>query len=153
MTGRMAKGYDTNSNASGSSSSSSGGHIVGNMKRLDSDDDLKKSDGGGSDKGEVESVHSHHHPHHVPPDGSDEPKHVRRARIRSLYIVHAGMFVFMLGYSIILTGVYPYMRQACSTMRARMCGFLANTTTTFILKMVFFPYIVQVQYYYNVVHI
>ncbi|TRY68880.1 hypothetical protein TCAL_11023 [Tigriopus californicus] len=40
-----------------------------------------------------------------------ETKSQRRARILSIYIVHIGMFIFSLGFSIVLTGVYPYMKQ------------------------------------------
>jgi len=35
----------------------------------------------------------------------------RKTRILSLYIVHIGMLVFSLGYSIVLTGVLPYLRR------------------------------------------
>ena len=37
----------------------------------------------------------------------------RKSRILSIYIVHIGMFIFSLGFSIVLTGVYPYMIQVC----------------------------------------
>ncbi len=47
----------------------------------------------------------------IPDEAALETPAQRKARIRSLYIVHFGMFIFMLGYSIILTGVYPYMEQ------------------------------------------
>ena len=36
---------------------------------------------------------------------------IRRARLRSVWIAHVGMFIFSLGFSIVLTGVYPYMKQ------------------------------------------
>ena len=32
-------------------------------------------------------------------------------RMRSIKIVHLAMFVFSLGFSIVITGVYPYMQQ------------------------------------------
>jgi len=37
----------------------------------------------------------------------------RRSRLRSIYIIHFAMFIFSLGFSIILTGVYPYLKQVC----------------------------------------
>jgi hypothetical protein len=36
---------------------------------------------------------------------------VRKSRFRSIYIVHFAMLIFSLGFSIILTGVYPYLQQ------------------------------------------
>ena len=93
----MGKDYDTTR----SDSSGDSGGIAGKMRRLDSLGDSV------SDKGEgaIERLPS------MPEDAANESKSQRRARLRSLYIVHLGMFIFMLGYSIILTGVYPYMRQ------------------------------------------
>ena len=38
----------------------------------------------------------------------------RRSRLRSIYIVHGAMLVFALGYSIILTGVLPYLKRLTS---------------------------------------
>jgi len=35
----------------------------------------------------------------------------RKTRIRSLYIVHASALVFSLGFSIVLTGILPYLRH------------------------------------------
>ncbi|CAF2740137.1 MSFD8 [Lepeophtheirus salmonis] len=35
----------------------------------------------------------------------------RKRRLRSIYVVHTSMFVFSLGFSINLTGVFPYMKQ------------------------------------------
>jgi len=35
----------------------------------------------------------------------------RKARVRSLYIVHASALVFSLGFSIVLTGILPYLRH------------------------------------------
>ncbi len=49
--------------------------------------------------------------------GANESKEDRRSRMRSLYIVHSGMFIFMLGYSIIITGVFPYMKQVRNCKR------------------------------------
>jgi len=43
-----------------------------------------------------------------------ETQSERRTRILSLYIVHMGMLVFSLGYSIVLTGVLPYLRRLTS---------------------------------------
>lgn len=34
-----------------------------------------------------------------------------RSRLVSLYIVHCTMMVFTLGYSIVLTGLLPYLRR------------------------------------------
>ena len=31
--------------------------------------------------------------------------------MRSIYIIHFAMLIFSLGFSIILTGVFPYLRQ------------------------------------------
>lgn len=41
-----------------------------------------------------------------------ETKAQTSARNRSLWIVHLGMTIFSMGFSIVLTGVYPYMKQA-----------------------------------------
>ena len=35
----------------------------------------------------------------------------RRGRFRSLYVVHICMMIFSCGYSIVLTGVLPYLRR------------------------------------------
>jgi len=35
----------------------------------------------------------------------------RKARVRSLYIVHASALVFSLGFSIVITGILPYLRH------------------------------------------
>jgi len=35
----------------------------------------------------------------------------RKSRIRSLYIVHIAMLVFSLGFSIVLTGILPYLKR------------------------------------------
>ncbi len=40
-----------------------------------------------------------------------ETPEAKRRRIRSIQIVHFGMFIFGLGFSIVITGVYPYMIQ------------------------------------------
>ena len=53
-------------------------------------------------------------------EGTD-PSHViqeepfaRRERIRSLYMVHFCMMTFSFGYSVVLTGVLPYLRRLTS---------------------------------------
>ena len=40
-----------------------------------------------------------------------EDARTRKGRIRSLYTVHACMMIFSFGYSIVLTGVLPYLRR------------------------------------------
>lgn len=45
---------------------------------------------------------------------ANEDPGARVARMRSIWIVHGGMLIFSLGFSIILTGVYPYMKQVRS---------------------------------------
>eukprot|EP00096_Caligus_rogercresseyi_P012650 TRINITY_DN5369_c0_g1_i1.p2 TRINITY_DN5369_c0_g1~~TRINITY_DN5369_c0_g1_i1.p2 ORF type:complete len:166 (+),score=27.25 TRINITY_DN5369_c0_g1_i1:78-575(+) len=44
-----------------------------------------------------------------------ESSEARKGRIRSLYVVHVSMLVFSLGFSINLTGVFPYMKQLLPT--------------------------------------
>jgi len=44
----------------------------------------------------------------------------RRARMRSLFIVHTAMLIFSLGFSIILTGVLPYLRRLTSMDEAHL---------------------------------
>jgi ceroid-lipofuscinosis MFS transporter 7 len=46
----------------------------------------------------------------------------RKSRMRSIYIIHFAMLIFSLGFSIILTGVYPYLKQ------------VSNDETKFIIK-------------------
>jgi len=46
----------------------------------------------------------------------------RKSRIRSLYIVHLAMLVFNLGYSIILTGVLPYLRRLTGMEEEKLLG-------------------------------
>ncbi len=41
---------------------------------------------------------------------SEDPSR-RKARTRSLWIAHGALCIFSLGFSIVLTGVYPYMKQ------------------------------------------
>ena len=43
------------------------------------------------------------------PIGEDPSE--RKSRMRSIYIIHFAMLIFSLGFSIILTGVYPYLKQ------------------------------------------
>ena len=43
----------------------------------------------------------------------------RRARHISIWIVHCGMFIFALGFSVVITGVYPYMKLVCFSFRDR----------------------------------
>jgi len=43
--------------------------------------------------------------------GASESKRDRKARYRSLYIVHTSALVFSLGFSIVLTGILPYLRR------------------------------------------
>ena len=42
---------------------------------------------------------------------SQEEAGTRRMRMRSLWIAQLALCVFSLGFSIVLTGVYPYMKQ------------------------------------------
>ena len=46
-------------------------------------------------------------------NGVEDARH-RKGRIRSLYTVHACMMIFSFGYSIVLTGVLPYLRRLTS---------------------------------------
>ena len=52
----------------------------------------------------------------LPPayDNAVEDAGARKGRIRSLYTVHACMMIFSFGYSIVLTGVLPYLRRLTS---------------------------------------
>ena len=52
----------------------------------------------------------------MPPavESSMEDAGARKGRIRSLYTVHACMMIFSFGYSIVLTGVLPYLRRLTS---------------------------------------
>ena len=52
----------------------------------------------------------------LPPavESSMEDAGARKGRIRSLYTVHACMMIFSFGYSIVLTGVLPYLRRLTS---------------------------------------
>lgn len=43
--------------------------------------------------------------------GANERPEVRKARFRSLYIVHAAMLLISLGISIMLTGTLPYVKR------------------------------------------
>ena len=47
-------------------------------------------------------------------DNVVEDARKRKGRIRSLYTVHACMMIFSFGYSIVLTGVLPYLRRLTS---------------------------------------
>ena len=42
---------------------------------------------------------------------ANESATMRKKRMRSIRIAHVGMFIFGLGFSIVITGVYPYMIQ------------------------------------------
>ena len=42
---------------------------------------------------------------------ANETAAMRAKRMRSIRIAHVGMFIFGLGFSIVITGVYPYMIQ------------------------------------------
>ena len=44
----------------------------------------------------------------------EEEASSRRERIRSLYMVHTCMLIFSFGYSVVLTGVLPYLRRLTS---------------------------------------
>jgi len=44
-------------------------------------------------------------------EGVNESERDRKARYRSLYIVHTSALVFSLGFSIVLTGILPYLRR------------------------------------------
>ena len=35
----------------------------------------------------------------------------QKGRLRSIWIVHIGTFIFSLSFSVVITGVYPYLRQ------------------------------------------
>ena len=51
------------------------------------------------------------------PDDNDsktvlpELSSIRRSRLKSLWIAHVTLFIFSTGFSIVLTGIYPYMKQ------------------------------------------
>ena len=59
------------------------------------------------------------------PSDANLPKEdptIRRARLRSVWIAHVGMFIFSLGFSIVLTGVYPYMKQLLPSLSSDVEG-------------------------------
>ena len=43
--------------------------------------------------------------------GANERPETRKARYRSLYVVHAAMLLISLGISIMLTGTLPYLKR------------------------------------------
>ena len=52
-------------------------------------------------------------------DASDalETPEERKLRIRGLWICHVVTFVFSLSFSIVFTGVFPYLQQVLCTVR------------------------------------
>lgn len=50
-----------------------------------------------------------------------------RERWRSVYIVYFTMFMVSLGFSIIVTGVWPYLDKVCT-----------NSTKSFIIKLTYY---------------
>lgn len=42
-----------------------------------------------------------------------ETEHERQSRLRSLRIIYFTMFLMTLGFSIILTGIWPYLDKVC----------------------------------------
>lgn len=78
---------------------------------LDTSDKLEIGHYDGANNNNKEDVGHHEEGGKFKSSQERETNAQRRARILSIYIVHIGMFIFSLGFSIVLTGVYPYMKQ------------------------------------------
>ena len=43
-----------------------------------------------------------------------ETKDERKARIRSIWVIYIETFIFAISFSIVITGVFPYLKQVSS---------------------------------------
>lgn len=44
----------------------------------------------------------------------------KKERFRSLHIIYFTMFLISLGFSIVLTGIWPYLDKVCDSLSLRM---------------------------------
>ena len=92
----------------------------------------------------------------LPPavESSMEDAGARKGRIRSLYTVHACMMIFSFGYSIVLTGVLPYLRRLTSMGEdslIELFGWMVAINP--IGQMIFSPVLGMTGFQSSVVHI